>query len=317
MNTGPQTTETHDDAEPFQRLVHRFAPGSTLLRVWPLIGGVSANVTALEIARSDGQRQRVIARRHGAVDLRQNPRIAADEFRLLQRLRAAGIPCPTPYYLDESGEIFPTPVIVVEYIDGAPEFAPADLPSALRQLASLLAAIHAVDYAQHDLSFLPSQTDRYTEKLRNRPAMLDDSLDEGRIRDALEAVWPMPQHNHSVLLHGDFWPGNTLWRDGELLAIIDWEDAAIGDPLADLGNSRLEILWAYGVEAMETFTRFYLALNPIDVTNLPYWDLCAALKPASKLADWAGDAATEARMRSGHRTFVTQAFDQLVRRGAR
>jgi aminoglycoside phosphotransferase (APT) family kinase protein len=40
-----------------------------------------------------------------------------------------------------------------------------------------------------------------------------------------------------VLLHGDFWPGNALWRDGALVAILDWEDAAIGDPLADVANA--------------------------------------------------------------------------------
>jgi aminoglycoside phosphotransferase (APT) family kinase protein len=35
------------------------------------------------------------------------------------------------------------------------------------------------------------------------------------------------------LLHGDYWPDNTLWRDGRLVCVIDWEDAALGDPLAD------------------------------------------------------------------------------------
>jgi aminoglycoside phosphotransferase (APT) family kinase protein len=95
------------------------------------------------------------------------------------------------------------------------------------------------------------------EKLRERPVTVDESLDEGRIRDALEAVWPLPQRNPSALLHGDFWPGNTLWRDGQLMAIIDWEDAQFGDPLADVANSRLEILWAFGIDVMQRFTHQY------------------------------------------------------------
>jgi aminoglycoside phosphotransferase (APT) family kinase protein len=36
--------------------------------------------------------------------------------------------------------------------------------------------------------------------------------------------------------------------------VLDWEDAAIGDPLADVANVRLELLWARGIEAMEPFT---------------------------------------------------------------
>jgi aminoglycoside phosphotransferase (APT) family kinase protein len=114
-----------------------------------------------------------------------------------------------------------------------------------------------------------------------------------------------------VLLHGDYWPGNILWRDGQLVAIIDWEDAKVGDPLADLGYTRLEILWAFGIDAMHQFTDHYLSLAAIDVTHLPYWDLCAALRPASKIGKWAADDDVEKRMRERHRVFITQAFDKL------
>jgi thiamine kinase-like enzyme len=100
------------------------------------------------------------------------------------------------------------------------------------------------------LSFLPKLDHLYTEKLKNRPVILDESLSEGRIRDMLESVWPLPRVNQAALLHGDFWPGNILWKNGRLTAVIDWEDAALGDPVADFANSRLEILWAYGRKAM-------------------------------------------------------------------
>ena len=106
--------------------------------------------------------------------------------------------------------------------------------------------------------------------LRARPAIVDKTGDEWRIRDTLEAVWPLPQRNSPVLLHGDFWPGNILWKDGQLVGIIDWEDAALGDPLADVANSRLEVLWAFGIDAMQSFTRQYQAMTTIDFINLPY-----------------------------------------------
>lgn len=282
------------------------------MRVWELQGGVSAQVIAFELERAGGQTEKMIVRRHGPADLKSNPQIAADEFRLLQLLQQAGLAVPKPYYLDQSGEIFSTPYIVVEYIEGTSEFAPSDLPDFILQFAVYLSRIHSVDDSMLDLSFLPQQEKICTKKLRERPAIVDESLDEGHIRDVLEAVWPLPQRNKAVLLHGDFWPGNLLWRDGQLVGVIDWEDARLGDPLADVANSRMELLWAFGSEAMQSFTRQYQAMTNIDFALLPYWDLCAALRPAGRIGEWAGDEQKEKTMRERHRWFITRAFDKLV-----
>ena len=299
------TKSTED--QKFEQLVQKIAPQSRILRTWQLEGGVSAQVTAVEIERPDGQTQKIIVRRHGDADLKRNPQVAAGEFRLLQILQSQGLAAPAPYHLDQSGEIFSTPYVVVEYVEGEPEFAPTNIADCLLQMATQLARIHRVDGSKLDLSFLPE----LGKGFRQRPAKLDESLDEGRIRDALESAWPIAHLNGPVLLHGDFWPGNLLWRNGQLGAIIDWEDAKLGDPLADLANGRLEILWAFGVEAMNEFTNRYQSMTTIDFTNLPYWDLCAALRPASKMSEWGLDEATVKKMREGHRWFIGQAFEKL------
>ncbi len=288
----------------FERLVQKMDSRYRLLHVWELKGGVSAQITALEIAHPAGQTQKMIVRRHGDTDRQRNLHIAADEFKLLHHLKSAGLAVPTPYFLDESGAVFPTPYLVIEYMDGATDFAPPNLPDYLRQFASHLAQIHRL--ALTPFEFLPRQS------ANKRPAQLDDSIGEGRIWDILESVWPLPQHNPSTLLHGDFWPGNLLWKGGQLLAIIDWEDAHIGDPLADVANSRLEILWSFGVEAMQAFTRVYQSLTAWDYRNLPYWDLCAALRPAFKISAWAADATAEKRMRERLAWFVAQAIEKLA-----
>lgn len=307
-------SDTPAPGDPFAALVRKLDPGSRLVRAWPLHGGISARVTALEIRRPDGRPQKLVVRQHGEADRRNNPRVAADEFRLLQILDAAGVPVPAPYLHDDSGVIFPTPYIVVEYIKGQPDLAPGVCADQLAQMARHLARIHQIDGTRPDLAFLPQHERTQTAKLRTRPAQLDLSLEEGRIREALEAVRPLPAGNAPVLLHNDFWPGNVLWQDGRLAGIVDWEDAHTGDPLVDLGNSRLEILWALGRDAMQQFTRHYQALARIDDTNLPYWDLCAALRPASRLSEWAGDTATEQAMREDHHWFVAQALAAIDRR---
>lgn len=307
-------TEPQDNMA-FARLARKLYPHSVLLRAWMLHGGISAWVTALDIEHGDGdgQTQTLIVRQHGAVDLARNPNIAADEFRLLRVLHDVGLPTPMPYFVDQSGDLFAAPVVVVEYIEGESIFALDATPDLIPQLATQLAMIHRVDCVGDTLSFLPRQADLATAKISNPPASLDDSLDEGRIRAVLAAAWPLAQQNKTALLHGDYWPGNILWRDGGLVGIIDWEDAACGDPLADLANSRLEILWAFGADAMQSFTRHYTALSPIDLTRLPHWDLYAALRHIPHIrAIAADDVAAEAQLRERHRQFVTQSFERLT-----
>jgi aminoglycoside phosphotransferase (APT) family kinase protein len=313
------------DDHKFEQLVQQIAPHSKLLRTWPLKGGISAQMTALEIERPDGHTSRMIVRQPGEGTLKQNPRAAEDEFRLLQLTRSLGLATPTPYYLDQSGGIFPAPYLVIDYIEGQPEFAPAHPADFIRQLATQLARIHRVDGAKPDLSFLPQQAKGFTDNFGERPTKVDASLDEGRIRDALQAVWPLPQRNAPVLLHGDFWPGNLLWQGDQLVAVIDWEDARLGDPLTDLAISRLDIVWMFGIDAMNAFTQHYQSMMAIDYTDLPYWDLAAALRlvrlAGSHLAEWAAFFApygrldiTEQTIREGYRFFITQAFEKLAAR---
>src|SRR5690242_16138717 len=114
-------TDTPDDAR-FAQVVQKIDPGGVLLRAWPLYGGVSAQVTALEMRQAAGSTRKLVVRQHGPVDLTHNPQIATAEFKLLQIVGTAGVPAPAPYFCDESGAIFPTPYLVMEYVEGAPEF---------------------------------------------------------------------------------------------------------------------------------------------------------------------------------------------------
>jgi aminoglycoside phosphotransferase (APT) family kinase protein len=103
-----------------------------------------------------------------------------------------------------------------------------------------------------------------------------------------------------------------LWQNDRLVAVIDWEDAAVGDPLADLANSRLELLWAFGADAMQRFTQRYHALAAVDLTQLPYWELGAALRRAGQIGQWGLDERAERTMREQLRWFIEQAFQTLA-----
>nr|WP_306813140.1 phosphotransferase [Paenibacillus soyae] len=274
-----------------------------------MAGGVSAVTTYMEVSSPGGAASRYVMRRHGEADRKRDPHIARHEFKLLKLLHSRGVRVAEPVMADESGELFPEPYIVAAFVEGETAFEPADPVHAARLLAEQLAAIHRIDCSRTEVPHLSDIYDRAADNLRARPEQLDDSLGEDLIRAKLEPVWPKLSRNAGAILHGDFWPGNVLWKDGRIAAVIDWEDAAWGDPLSDVGNARLELLWAYGAEAKDAFTERYRERMPeLAYDALPYWDLYAALRPASQLSHWGLPPDTEARMRQRHAEFVRQAM---------
>ncbi|GKU77478.1 phosphotransferase family protein [Paenibacillus sp. L3-i20] len=299
-----------ENATPYKKIVTKMDARGKLLRFWHMDGGVSAQVTAIEMETWDNQNVKLIVRRHGIADRQRDPHIARHEFQLLSMLREQGIAVAEPYFVDDSGEVFADPYIVMSFAQGETNVNPQQTRDYVEKLAMGLARIHGVECTREEVSFLGNQQSAIANKLETPPVALDETLDEGIIRNVLNSVWPLSRTNRDCLLHGDFWPGNILWKNGELIAIIDWEDAAWGDPLSDVGNARLEVLWAFGHDAMAAFTVAYTRFMPnIDMNHLPYWDLCAALRPASQLSHWGLGKETETRMRKRHSWFVRQAIE--------
>ncbi len=306
-----------------ERVVRRYQPEALLLSARPLEGGISAQIVALEIDRQ-GAVETLVLRRHGAWDLARNPRIAATEYTLLQALARRGLPVPAPRCLDDSDTILPSPWLLQEHLPGEVHWQ-SDSPAADGlAIAHQLAAIHAVDAAELGLEMatalpggeppppLASRLASCLNDLAHPPTTLDEALLEGEIRRALLAAGPPAAGNRPALLHDDLWPGNILWDGGAISGVLDWSEAAVGDPLADLANSRLEILWAYGEEAVEAFTAAYLGLTGVDASDLPWWDLIAALKPCGQLSTWIADPAQEARMAAQQRVFARRALEALA-----
>jgi aminoglycoside phosphotransferase (APT) family kinase protein len=107
------------------------------------------------------------------------------------------------------------------------------------------------------------------------------------------------------------------------VAVIDWEEAATGDPLTDVATTRLDLLWAFGPEAMTAFTDHYFSLTsvdptPLDPAALALWDLVAAIRPAGAFSAWVADWADFGRpdmnatdMRASLRWFADRALVAL------
>ena len=300
-----------DEFRRFEKLVRRFDPDARLKQHSSLSGGYSADVTVLEIEYTDGSMRKLIHRLHGAIDLQQNPNVAADEFQVLQLTHTAGLATPIPVYLDSNAPLFPTPSLVVEYMEGVTDLNPDDPIDYVMQMAGELSRIHQMDVAGRDIDFLLKLEDDCAEALEKQRHLSGVSDDERMLLELLVPYWPLYRKNTSVVLHGDYWPGNTLWRDGRLSAVIDWEDTRLGDPLFDVSNARFEILMLFGSEIMDTFTGHYESLNQVDFDCLPWWDLYTALRVANKLGFLATAERDETLIRADHLWFVEQARSRM------
>lgn len=265
-------------------ILRRYDPALRLLGATTLEGGISATVLALDVT-AGGQSRRLVLRRHGPNDLAWNPRVATHEFRLLRALCAAGQPVPEPLLLDTACDLLPTPYLLQTFIAG--DGALPDDPGPA--LAECLAAIHALPVT--GLEFLSRRADQVAQLLA--APLADPALE--RIRQAVRARWPGPAVAER-LQHGDFWPGNVIWDRGRIAAMIDWEDAALGDALADLGHARIELLWSHGPAVVASFTRRYCALTGAAEADLALWDLVALLDKLPRLGGWGLPPAQEAAM---------------------
>lgn len=264
---------------------------------------LSRRAFQLVVSRGQGKTEQLVLLTHGDADRQRNPDIARDEFRLLETLTRAGLAVAQPLHLADDHA---PPFFIAAYIPGSPRYTTDDAPAFCRRLAALLSEIHALSLSQRDWSYLPQQADRLAEYLDATGA-----ADE-RIRNAMRHVAHRIKPNATVLLHGDFWPGNLLWQGDKLSGIIDWEDAMLGDPLGDLGKSRLEMLWALGEEAMQEYSAYYLALNPqLKASALPFWDLWGAAR-LPHFATFASDGGKVAAMRRQYDRFVQAAIDALA-----
>ncbi len=280
------------------QVLHAINPGWALHDVQKLGGRASA----LDCCTGAGSHARLILLTHSERDRERNPQIARDEFRLLESLRCAGLPVAKALQLEAAHD---PPFLVTTYLPGTPKFSAADLPNLPIKLADTLSAIHHADVALGELSFLPNQADMIRDCLQASVETKD------QITPVMRRALPRICMNSPTLLHGDFWLGNLLWQGDRLAGIIDWEDAMLGDPLGDLGKSRLEMLWALGSVAMEQYTNRYLAQNPkLDGSALAFWDLWGALRLAH-FASFASDVIALDRMQAQYDEFIGSALRYL------
>lgn len=271
-------------------------PSARLLSTEPLAGGVSSHTRRL-VFEAGGGVQAVVERRPKAMPGKPPPaERAAREAALLACLPDLGVPAPRLRRFE------PPDTLVLDFLEGAtdpPLGAPA---SVIGPMAALLAALHRLG-AEHGVPPLQAFTDPLADLRTWRPDLFPPDADRG-------ATCP-PFTGAARLLHGDFWMGNLLWRDGGLAGLLDWEDACLGDPMAELAAACCDLHSRFGADAAEALVCAYAALAPVDRARLAWWDLYMPTAQLAYMDGWGLPPGDLARVRAAMTGRRDQALSAL------
>ncbi len=267
--------------EKIQGLLEIIAPGSSLLAIEPLPGSYS-NYTHLVVARSvEGSEFRIVVRRYQVFGSYDRGEKARREFKTFELVQRWGIPAPTPLYLDVDGAVLGIPGIVTTYLPGTQIENPSDPLKWARALAAMLAKIHAIpcDQAAQDFLLDGDSEASWFLKSASVPDYMAAHPDGAEVWSILRDLAPNRRQVAPALLHIDYWPGNILWDQGRISAVLDWEEAAYGDPAIDVAYCCMEMT-IYGHEkAAAAFLNSYESIIGRPLANLAFWELAAAARP--------------------------------------
>jgi aminoglycoside phosphotransferase (APT) family kinase protein len=236
------------------------------------------------IVRARNTRQEVfglVIRRYAVFGDYDRGEKAAREFTVLERLSLHGVPVPRPLLLDATGEILGSPGIVTALVEGESVYEPVDPVEWAGTLALTLARIHAVPVDSLPRDVLLGGDEEVTWFLRagEPPDYMVKHPDGERVWNLVRDWYDDRVDSDDCLLHLDYWAGNVLWRNGQLVAVLDWEEAAIGNPAYDVAYATLDMtMLGYG-DHVDDFLQTYTQASGRDTTQLGFWQLAAAVRP--------------------------------------
>ena len=213
----------------------------------PLVANLlTGGLSNLTYQVTDGESTWVV-RRPPLGNVLQTAHDMAREYRFITALQTSDVPVPKTFALGQDDEVLGAPFYIMEYVEGTcfrqaislVELSPARISQIATNMIHTLVAVHEVDLASTGLvdagkpnGYLQRQIRRWSqqwEKSRTR-----DLPDMDRLAALLADRVPVSAH--AALVHGDYrWDNLLVNAHDDVVAVIDWEMATIGDPFLDLG----------------------------------------------------------------------------------
>jgi aminoglycoside phosphotransferase (APT) family kinase protein len=257
------------DVDRLGALLDAHLGGHEPVTVAPMRGGGSCEI--FSVTRADRE---FVLRRAPAHASSTTAHDMLREYRILDAIKDTAVRVPRPVAAGAEPAIAGTPFYVMSRVDGVPVrgsiptawvASPETQNRAFEELIDALVEIHAVEWRAVGLDgignpsgYLDRQVGRWLSQL--------ESYGERRLVGVGDlAAWldqHRPHEQPPTLVHGDYKLDNVLFSPAappDLLAVVDWEMATIGDPLVDLAWAMIfhpgpGATMALGMTGPDTFT---------------------------------------------------------------
>jgi len=233
----------------------------------------------------------------------------AREFNTMRSLQDSGVPVPRMFWLETDGSVLGAPFYIMGKVDGEVldpqqfgdepggplwEAGPDERREIWRQALGIMARINTIDCAQLGL-FYPGAPQTGADVLDQQMDFYRNMAEWAEVepRQLIEAAFKWFDDNrfeprHVSLCWGDARPGNLMYRDGEIAAVLDWDMTHIGTAEIDLawflavdwltGDSALARGRWEGIPGREETIQMYEGALGRELENLFYHEAFAYLK---------------------------------------
>jgi len=186
-----------------------------------------------------------VLRKRPAGDLLPSAHLIEREFAIMQALWGI-IPVPRMLHLCEDARIIGQSFYVMEHVTGRllaearmPDIDPAERRALYLELVTVLARLHVADHRALGLEWFGRPTGYVSRQLARwskqyAAARIEENADMERLIPWLERN--LPVGDETAIVHGDYRSYNILFDQSSprIAAVLDWELATIGHPVADL-----------------------------------------------------------------------------------
>lgn len=218
--------------------------------VWERLPGGHSNLTYLV---RDAVGRELVVRRPPQGDLLPKAHDMWREYRIIDGLWPTTVPVAEPVAYVDDRALCDVHFYVMGKVDGSALYTAGEVAAWLDEpgrrragesFIDTLAALHSIAPADVGLDELGRPDGYVARQLRTWYGSWNASIeaarhDEPRVHELHDLfVSRIPDQGPGRIVHGDFGPHNCLFAaDGSITAVLDWEIATLGDPLADMAYS--------------------------------------------------------------------------------
>jgi aminoglycoside phosphotransferase (APT) family kinase protein len=212
------------------------------------------------------------------------------EAQLLKTLKKHGI--PVPGVVAESSNPY---AVILEFVDGLDDFTlitdQRERDEYGRQFGEIMAKWHSIPVSEFEkIGFLvPKTGEEYlVQDLDVWEKGCFPHLKEPVPLVSFACQWmrrnPPEPPRRPVLAQGDTGPGQFIFKDGRIKAVVDWELAFIGDPMNELARIRTRDMW-YPTGNLPRWFQYYSEYSgtPLDLDKIRYYSVIAMMTTALAL----------------------------------